>query len=185
MKFDEPDFSEEDDEKVIAKYKALLTGAEDQAFKDDVNEDSEASDGAMEMTYVPEAEKNTAAEEKALEDMTPWEKYLNKKKEKNKKKKEKKQSLKESDEINEENEEDNEEVPSDVDLNDPFFKEELSSLKSTKKDDKISKGTIHILRKHLYSTKLNLISLFFTKTGVFHQNKRIYFSTLRFEHAVV
>ena len=89
MKFDEPDFSEEDDEKVIAKYKALLTGAEDQAFKDDVNEDSEASDGAMEMTYVPEAEKNTAAEEKALEDMTPWEKYLNKKKEKNKKKKEK------------------------------------------------------------------------------------------------
>jgi len=140
VKFDEPDFSEEDDEKVIAKYKALLTGAEDQTFKDDVNEDSEASDGAMEMTYVPEAEKNTAAEEKALEDMTPWEKYLNKKKEKNKKKKEKKQSLKESDEVNEENEEDNEEVPSDVDLNDPFFKEELSSLKSTKKDDKISKG---------------------------------------------
>merc|ERR1712238_300476 len=75
------------------------------------------------------------------EDMTPWEKYLHKKKEKNKKKKEKKQSLKESDEVNEENEEDNEEVPSDVDLNDPFFKEELSSLKSTKKDDKIiSKG---------------------------------------------
>jgi len=140
VKFDEPDFSEEDDEKVIAKYKALLTGAEDQTFKDDVNEDSEASDGAMEMTYVPEAEKNTAAEEKALEDMTPWEKYLNKKKEKNKKKKEKKQSLKESDEVNEENEEDDEEVPSDVDLNDPFFKEELSSLKSTKKDDKISKG---------------------------------------------
>ena len=158
VKFDEPDFSEEDDEKVIAKYKALLTGAEDQTFKDDVNEDSEASDGAMEMTYVPEAEKNTAAEEKALEDMTPWEKYLNKKKEKNKKKKEKKQSLKESDEVNEENEEDDEEVPSDVDLNDPFFKEELSSLKSTKKDDKISKGTIHILRKHFYSAKFNLIS---------------------------
>jgi hypothetical protein len=141
VKFDEPDFSEEDDEKVIAKYKALLTGAEDQTFKDDAHEDSEASDGAMEMTYVPEAEKNTAVEEKALEDMTPWEKYLHKKKEKNKKKKEKKQSLKESDEVNEENEEDIEEMPSDVDLNDPFFKEELSSLKSAKKDDKIiSKG---------------------------------------------
>ena len=147
VKFDEPDFSEEDDEKVIAKYKALLTGAEDQTFKDDENEDSEASDGAMEMTYVPEAEKNTAAEEKALEDMTPWEKYLHKKKEKNKKKKEKKQSFKESDEGND----DDEEVPSDVDLNDPFFKEELSSLKSTKKDDKvISKGTVHILRKHIH-----------------------------------
>ena len=35
-------------------------------------------------------------------------------------------------------------------------------------------GTIHILRKHLYSKKPN-----FYKTGVFRQNKS-YFSTLRF-----
>ena len=28
-------------------------------------------------------------------------------------------------------------------------------------------GTIHILRKHLYSTKLNLTSKFFTRTGFF------------------
>ena len=33
-------------------------------------------------------------------------------------------------------------------------------------------GTIHILRKHLYSTKFNLTSRFFTKTG-FRQNNRI------------
>ena len=32
-------------------------------------------------------------------------------------------------------------------------------------------GTIHILRKHLYSTKLNLTSKIFTKTGFFRQNK--------------
>ena len=38
-------------------------------------------------------------------------------------------------------------------------------------------GTIHILRKHLYSTQLNLI----TKLVFFRQNKRVYFSTLRFD----
>ena len=32
-------------------------------------------------------------------------------------------------------------------------------------------GTIHILRKHLYSTKLNLTSKIFTKTGFYCQNK--------------
>ena len=43
------------------------------------------------------------------------------------------------------------------------------------------KGTIHILHKHLYSTKINLITKFFIKTGFFRQNKRIYFSTLRID----
>ena len=34
-----------------------------------------------------------------------------------------------------------------------------------------AQGTIHILRKHLCSTKLNLITKFFIKTGFFRQNK--------------
>ena len=42
-------------------------------------------------------------------------------------------------------------------------------------------GIIHILRKHFYSTKLNLTSKFFTKTGFFCQNKRISFSTVHFD----
>ena len=42
-------------------------------------------------------------------------------------------------------------------------------------------GTIHILRKHLYSTKLNLTFKFFTKTGFFRQIKRISSSTLHFD----
>ena len=42
-------------------------------------------------------------------------------------------------------------------------------------------GTIHILRKHLYNTKLNLTSKFFTKTRFFRQNKIISFSTLHFD----
>ena len=40
-------------------------------------------------------------------------------------------------------------------------------------------GTIHILRKHFYSTKLNLTSKFFTTT-FFRQIKRISFPTLHF-----
>ena len=44
-----------------------------------------------------------------------------------------------------------------------------------------SLGTIHILRKHFYSTKLNLTSKFFTKTGFFCQNKRSSFAKLHFD----
>ena len=50
--------------------------------------------------------------------------------------------------------------------------------RSLKRDNE---GTIHILHKRLYSTKLNLNSKFFTKTGFFRQNKRISFSTLHFD----
>ena len=40
-------------------------------------------------------------------------------------------------------------------------------------------GTIHILRKHLYSTKLNLTSKFFTKTGFFFvKSKEFHFQQL-------
>ena len=42
-------------------------------------------------------------------------------------------------------------------------------------------GTIHILRKHFYSTKIKLA----TKTGVFRQNKRISFSTLHFDEIFI
>ena len=43
-------------------------------------------------------------------------------------------------------------------------------------------GTIHILRKHHYSTKHNFDDLIFPKNcDFFCQNKRISFSTLRFD----
>ena len=41
-------------------------------------------------------------------------------------------------------------------------------------------GTIHILRKHFYSTKFNLTYRFFTKIGLFRQNNRISLLTLHF-----
>ena len=49
-------------------------------------------------------------------------------------------------------------------------------------DEKTSDlGTIHILRKQFYSTKIILTSKFFTKTGFFRQIKRISFSTVHFD----
>ena len=42
-------------------------------------------------------------------------------------------------------------------------------------------GTIHILRKQFYSTKISLTYKFFTKTVFFRQIKRISFSTLHFD----
>ena len=39
----------------------------------------------------------------------------------------------------------------------------------------ISLGTIHILRKHFYSTEINLTSKFFTKNGFFVKTKEFLF----------
>ena len=41
-------------------------------------------------------------------------------------------------------------------------------------------GTIHILRNHFYSKKLNLTSKFFTKTGFFSSNQKNYFFNIKF-----
>ena len=41
-------------------------------------------------------------------------------------------------------------------------------------------GTIHILRKHLYSTKLKLITKFFIKTGVFLSKQKSLFFKITF-----
>ena len=69
-----------------------------------------------------------------------------------------------------------------------FLEKEMYQLSHMITDQRnLLLGTIHILRKHFYSTRLNLTSKFFTKTGFFHQNKRIYFSPLHFDenfHAV-
>ena len=49
-------------------------------------------------------------------------------------------------------------------------------------DEYAALGIIHILRKHLYSTKRNLITKFFKKKlGFFRLNKRISLSSLHFD----
>jgi hypothetical protein len=44
----------------------------------------------------------------------------------------------------------------------------------------LAQGTIHILRKHFYSTKLNLTSKFFTKTDFFSSNQKKFFFNVTF-----
>ena len=70
----------------------------------------------------------------------------------------------------------NEDTPNKLDaLCRPLNEEEIKKKKAAQL------GTIHILRKHLYSTKQNFITKFFIKSGFFRQNKRISFSTLRID----
>ena len=44
----------------------------------------------------------------------------------------------------------------------------------------VKEGTIHISRKHLYGTKLNLITKFFIKTGFFSSKQKSLFFNITF-----
>jgi len=123
---EDSDEDEVDDKDTIAKYRALIA---------DINESEERKSNAkgnMEVSW----DENTPADEpkgdEETKELTPWEKYLKKKKDKKAKKREKKNTSEEK-----ENEISDDELPDDVDLNDPFFAEELG--KSTKKEKKVKK----------------------------------------------
>merc|ERR1712142_906670 len=101
------DFEEKDS---ISKYRALLAG---------IGESTEnPTEGDMEVTW------NDEVSNEETEELTPWEKYLKKKKDKKKKK---------VDVAGDSGEDD---VPEGVDMSDPFFAEELNeSLKVKKKKE--------------------------------------------------
>ena len=52
--------------------------------------------------------------------------------------------------------------------------------KTSEKPCHLTLGTIHILRKQFYGTKINLTSKFFTQTGVFSSNQKIFFFNITF-----
>ena len=127
--------SEEDDEAVIAKYRALLSETNvNESIDNKLENDDETG---MEMTFVPESDHKAVELEKAKDKMTPWEKYLQKKKDKRKEKRQKKQDLKSVVESDGE-----EEIPSDVDLNDPFFKDEIQQVNKKPKSQNKKSTTI-------------------------------------------
>ncbi|KAL3995748.1 ATP-binding cassette, subfamily B (MDR/TAP), member 8 [Sarotherodon galilaeus] len=113
-------------EEQISKYRELLKGIQEKEKK--VQEDK---DMEMEVTWVPGLKETTEQlVKKKLEGkdaLTPWEEFLQKKREKKKQKKcERKQGAGEgalSDD----------ELPPDVDLSDPFFSEELGTADVKKK----------------------------------------------------
>ena len=107
----------------ISKYRSLLFSETSQAGGERPKEDA---DGNMEMSWIPDQEEETEVKE-----LTPWEKFLRKKKDR---KKEKRKLMKASvDQAEREN------VPDDVDLNDPFFAEELGIQTASKKSAKKAK----------------------------------------------
>lgn len=120
---------EEEEEDQIAKYRELLQGIQDKDKKKD-------QDMEMEITWVPglkaTTEKLVKKKLEGKDKLTPWEEFLEKKKEK---KKEKRKEKKE-----EEVAISDDELPAGVDLDDPFFAEELNGMsqktKKTKKNKK-------------------------------------------------
>uniref|UniRef100_A0A671SCR5 ESF1 homolog n=1 Tax=Sinocyclocheilus anshuiensis TaxID=1608454 RepID=A0A671SCR5_9TELE len=103
----------------IAKYRELL-----KSFQDKDKEKDDSMD--MEVTWVPglkeTTEKLVKKKMEGKDQLTPWEQYLQKRKEKKKeKRKGKKEAMEAEPAISDD------ELPADVDFNDPFFKEELGS----------------------------------------------------------
>merc|ERR1711971_1248889 len=88
------------------------------------------------------------------EELTPWEKYLKKKKDKKAKKREKKNASEEK-----ENEISDDELPDGVDLSDPFFADELdtSPKKKVKKVKEKKKAVIEPAEDQTTPNALDLI----------------------------
>nr|XP_046232382.1 ESF1 homolog [Scatophagus argus]XP_046232392.1 ESF1 homolog [Scatophagus argus] len=116
----------------ISKYRELLKGIQDKEKRLQEDKDME-----MEITWVPGLKETTEQlVKKKLEGkdkLTPWEVFLEKKKDRKKQKKShQKQGGKEA-------ESSDDELPPDVDLSDPFFAEELAASDVKKKQKKKKK----------------------------------------------
>ncbi|XP_012330359.1 ESF1 homolog [Aotus nancymaae] len=125
--------SQKDDEEQIAKYRQLLQVIQEKEKKGKEN------DMEMEIKWVPglkeSAEEMVKNKLEGKDKLTPWEQFLEKKKEKKRLKKKQKALAEEASE---------EELPSDVDMNDPYFAEEIKKIGIKKKSVKSAKdGTSH------------------------------------------
>ncbi|KAM4842399.1 ESF1 homolog isoform 1-T2 [Thomomys bottae] len=119
---------QKDDEEQIAKYRQLLQVIQEKEKKGKEN------DMEMEIKWVPglkeSAEEMVKNKLEGKDKLTPWEQFLEKKKEKKKLKKKQKALAEEASE---------DELPSDVDLSDPYFAEEVKKIGMKKKSTKASK----------------------------------------------
>ncbi|KAM8772117.1 ESF1 homolog [Acanthopagrus schlegelii] len=121
-------------EEQISKYRELLKGIQEKEKK--LQEDKAME---MEISWVPGLKETTEQlVKKKLEgkdQLTPWEDFLEKKKERKKQKKSQRNQGEEEEELSEED------IPSDVDLSDPFFAEELAATDTKKKQKGKKKKT--------------------------------------------
>ncbi|KAL6481845.1 hypothetical protein MHYP_G00099250 [Metynnis hypsauchen] len=127
------------EEEQIAKYRELLQNIQDKEKKE------KDKDMEMEITWVPGLKETTEKlVKKKLEGkdkLTPWEEFLEKKKEKKKEKRKGKKDAEDEAAISDD------ELPPDVDLDDPFFSQELDgsagASQKNKKTKKNKKGEEH------------------------------------------
>merc|ERR1719186_454178 len=145
---EDSDEDELEDKDTIAKYRALIA---------DINETEERKSNAkgnMEVSWDENAAADEPKEEEQTEELTPWEKYLKKKKDKKAKKREKNNPSEEK-----ENEISDDELPDDVDLSDPFFADELetSPKKKVKKVKEKKKAVIEPADDQTTPNALDLI----------------------------
>ncbi|KAM6164597.1 ESF1 homolog [Rhynchocyon petersi] len=114
--------SQKEDEEQITKYRQLLQAIQEKEKKGKENEME------MEIKWVPglkeSAEEMVKNKLEGKDKLTPWEQFLEKKKEKKRLKKKQKVLAKDNSE---------DELPSDVDLNDPYFAEEVKKMGGKKK----------------------------------------------------
>ncbi|TDH15628.1 hypothetical protein EPR50_G00010700 [Perca flavescens] len=113
-------------EEQISKYRELLKGIRNKETKLHEERDME-----MEVTWVPGLKETTEQlVKKKLEGkdkLTPWEDFLQKKKDRKKQKKSQRKEGEDEEDLSED------ELPPDVDLSDPFFAEELAATDVQKK----------------------------------------------------
>ncbi|XP_069706231.1 ESF1 homolog [Phaenicophaeus curvirostris] len=128
MEDDKPRKGKKDDEEQIAKYRQLLQSIQEKEKK------QEEKDIGLEIKWVPglkeSAEEMVKNRLEGKDNLTPWQKYLEKKKEKRLLKKKRKAAA--------EREQSEDELPSDVDLNDPYFAEELEKTGVKKKPESVA-----------------------------------------------
>ncbi|KAG2467174.1 ESF1 protein, partial [Polypterus senegalus] len=118
------DKTKKDDEEQISKYRELLKSIQN---KEKTHKDI---DMEMQIKWVPglkeTTEKLVKQKLEGKEKLTPWEEFLKKKKEKKlQKKKQGKNKVSPEEQISDD------ELPPDVDLNDPYFAEEIGQLEMT------------------------------------------------------
>ncbi|KAJ8888133.1 hypothetical protein PR048_007620 [Dryococelus australis] len=131
--------SDDDAEKIdpISKYKSILKGIEEE------EERKKNRDVEMEVSWgiglKDKAEELAKKKMKEKEELTPFQQYLEKRKDKRKQKK-----LIKKERIAEENEENpysDDDIPSDIDLSDPYFREEFENVPRKTKIQKNKKET--------------------------------------------
>ncbi|CAB0030444.1 unnamed protein product [Trichogramma brassicae] len=127
--------ADQENKNTIEKYKSLLQSIEE------AQEEKKKKDVQLEFTWgvgtKEKAEKLVEKKMKEKVELTPFEKYLEKRREKRKAKRNKKNSNNEDNDLSDSDSDDS--IPSDIDMNDPYFAEEFKNRKPPTKKKKLSK----------------------------------------------